>query len=166
MGIKDILTYEENNESSIYLHKEGLFWRAYEVSAYLFIRNIKDYQIKKKHYKNVGKDIVFLGFPNSVLDDILSKHNVAIEKNGSRTTKGNFYEAIEKQNKIARDHKPTQEEQETFLSSMNSYLGIMEHYKTYKLRKRMIFNNLSAWWWNYVYLSGGVSKFVLRTKRI
>jgi len=74
-------------------------------------------------------------------------------------TKGNFYNAIEKQNQIARDHKPTKEEQSAFQSSMNSYLGIMKHYKTYKLRKQMLFKNLSGWWWNYVYLSGGICKF-------
>ena len=79
-------------------------------------------------------------------------------------TKGNFYNAIEKQNQIARDHKPTKEEQQAFQSSMNSYLGIMKHYKTYKLRKQMIFKNLSGWWWNYVYLSGGICKF-LRKER-
>ena len=77
-------------------------------------------------------------------------------------TKGNFYEAIEKQNKIARSHKPSREEQEKFLSSMNSYLGIIKHYKTFNLRKRIIFKNLSGWWWNYVYLSGGIGKFVLK----
>ena len=38
-------------------------------------------------------------------------------------TKGNFYKAIEKQNKIAIDHKPTPEEKATFQSTMNSYLG-------------------------------------------
>jgi len=79
-------------------------------------------------------------------------------------TKGNFYSAIEAQNKIARDHKPSVEEQAAFLSSMNSYLGILKHYKTYKLRKKMIFKNLSAWWWNHVYLSGGISKFVLKRR--
>jgi hypothetical protein len=79
-------------------------------------------------------------------------------------TKGNFYNAIEKQNQIARDHKPTKEEQQTFQSSMNSYLGIMKHYKSYKLRKEMIFKNLSGWWWNYVYLSGGIAKFEMKTK--
>lgn len=49
---------------------------------------------------------------------------------------------------------------------MNSYLGIMKHYKTYKLRKRMLFKYLSGWWWNQAYLSGGVAKFVLKTKII
>ena len=81
-------------------------------------------------------------------------------------TKGNFYEAIEKQNYIARDHKPTREEQEQFRSSMNSYLGIMKHYKTYRMRRRMIFENLSGWWWNYLYLSGEIGKFVLKRKHL
>ncbi len=81
-------------------------------------------------------------------------------------TKGNFYTAIEKQNKIARDHKPTKEEQAAFLSSMNSYLGIMKHYKTYNLRKKMLSKKLSGWWWNHVYLTGGISKFVMKIKTI
>jgi len=79
-------------------------------------------------------------------------------------TNGNFYTAIEKQNKIARDHKPNKEEQNMFLSSLNSYLGIMRHYKTYNLRKRLISKNLSAWWYNYTYPSDGVRKFVLKQK--
>ncbi len=60
--------------------------------------------------------------------------------------------------------KPSREEQQQFLSFMNSYLGIMKHYKTYKLRKRMLFKYLSGWLWNQAYLSGGVAKFVLKTK--
>ena len=78
-------------------------------------------------------------------------------------TKGNFYNAIKKQNQIARDHKPTKEEQQAFQSSMNSYLGIMKRYKTYKLRKNMIFKNLSGWWWNCVY-PVGYEKFVMKRK--
>jgi len=47
---------------------------------------------------------------------------------------------------------------------MNSYFGIMKHYKTYRLRKKILLKYLSGWWWNQVYLSGGVAKFVLKTK--
>ncbi|MFC1725796.1 RNA-directed DNA polymerase [candidate division KSB1 bacterium] len=53
-------------------------------------------------------------------------------------TKGNFFKAIVQYNKIARNHKPSIEVSEKFLSSMNSYLGIMKHYKTYISRKRFI----------------------------
>lgn len=66
-------------------------------------------------------------------------------------TKGNFYNAIIKHNKNIRDHKPTTEEKAAFQSSMNSYLGLMKHYKTYKLRKSTIRNNMSVWWLNYFY---------------
>ena len=82
----------------------------------------------------------------------------------AKRTKGNFYNAIEKHNQIARDHKPTLEEQQAFQCSMNSYLGIMKHYKSYKLRKEMIFMNLSGWWWNLFFIAGGASKFVLKRK--
>ena len=81
-------------------------------------------------------------------------------------TKGNFYNAIEKQNQIARNHKPTKEEQQAFQSSMNSYLGIMKHYKSYNMRKRMIFKRLSGYWFNHVYLSGGIAKFVLKVRPV
>lgn len=61
-------------------------------------------------------------------------------------------------------YRPGKEQEAAFLSSMNSYLGIMKHYKTHKLRKRMLFKKLSGWWWDRVYLSGGIAKFVLKIK--
>ena len=60
----------------------------------------------------------------------------------------------------------TKEEKAAFLSSMNSYLGIMKHYKSYKLRKQMIFKRLSSYWFNHVYLSGGIAKFVLKVRPV
>jgi hypothetical protein len=81
-----------------------------------------------------------------------------------KRTKSNFYQAIQKENTIVKNSKPTKEEQLEFQSSMNSYLGIMKNYNTYKLRKRMLWKNLSAYWWNHVYLSGGYAKFVLKKK--
>ena len=108
---------------------------------------------KKIYLQHYSKGVKFLG-------TVILPNRIYI----ANRTKGNFYQAIEKQNEIARDHKPTKEEQATFQSSMNSYLGIMKHYKTYKLRKEMLFKNLSGWWWNYAYLSGGIAKFVLKRK--
>lgn len=129
---------------------------------------------KKIYLQHYSKGVKFLG-------TVILPNRIYI----ANRTKGNFYNAIEKQNKIARDHsprginksnfinsrtqsiqrgKPTKEEQQAFQSSMNSYLGIMKHYKSYKLRKEMIFKNLSGWWWNYVYLSGGIAKFKIKTK--
>ncbi len=108
---------------------------------------------KKIYLQHYSKGVQFLG-------TIIKPHRIYI----ANRTKGNFYNAIEKQSRIARDHKPSKEEQAAFLSSVNSYLGIMKHYKTYNLRKRMINKNLSAWWWNYAFSTGGLSKFVLKSK--
>ncbi|MBP9649142.1 MAG: RNA-directed DNA polymerase [Paludibacteraceae bacterium] len=110
---------------------------------------------KKIYFQHYSKGVKFLG-------TVILPNRIYI----ADRTKGNFYNAIEKQNQIARDHKPSKEEQQAFQSSMNSYLGIMKHYKSYKIRKEIIFKNLSAWWWNYVYLSGGIAKFEMKRKTV
>ena len=69
MKIEDIIKTEDN--TSIYLHNEGLFWRAYDYSAYAFVNSIKQYNAKKKFIKKVNNEIVFLGFPASAFNNIL-----------------------------------------------------------------------------------------------
>ena len=108
----------------------------------------------KIYFQHYTKGVKYLGA-------VIKPHRVYI----ANRTKGNFYQAIQRLNLIARDHKPTKEEKGKFLSSMNSYLGIMKHYKTYRLRKRIIIKNLSGWWWNSAYLSRSINKFSLRQKR-
>jgi len=110
---------------------------------------------QKIYFQHYSKGVKYLGA-------VIKPHRIYI----ASRTKGNFYEAIQRQNMIARDHKPSLEEMERFLSSMNSYLGILKHYKTYKTRQAMLFNHLSAWWWNHVHLSGGIGRFVLKQKRL
>jgi len=73
MQIKNIIAKEDNNANSILLFREGIFWRAYERSAFLFITHLKPYRLSKKYYKNVGCEIVFCGFPNTTLDELLAK---------------------------------------------------------------------------------------------
>jgi RNA-directed DNA polymerase len=108
---------------------------------------------KKIYLQHYSKGVQFLG-------TVIKPNRIYI----ANRTKGNFYNAIQKHNKVVQNSKPSRAEQKQFLSSMNSYLGIMKHYKTYKLRKRMLFKYLSGWWWNQAYLSGGVAKFVLKNK--
>ncbi|MDP2903352.1 MAG: reverse transcriptase/maturase family protein [Methylovulum sp.] len=107
----------------------------------------------KIYLQHYSKGVQFLGA-------IIKPQRIYIAKR----TQGNFYMAIEKHNALVIEHKPSKEQQAAFLSSMNSYLGIMKHYKTHQLRKRMLFKNLSGWWWRRVYLSGGMTKFVLKEK--
>ena len=137
----------------IHNDKEFLKCLIQKIRAFLKEELLLELHPKKIYLQHYSKGVQFLG-------TVIKPHRIYI----ANRTKGNFYEALEKQNIIARHHKPSKEEQNNFLSSMNSYLGIMKHYKTYNLRKRMINKKLSAWWWNYVYSTGGLSKFLLKSK--
>ena len=86
MNIKEILKLETDNDSSIILHKEGLFWRAFEVSAFLFVQHVKEYQLTKKYYKNVNREVVYLGFPDSALEEVLSKTDGIVLKTDKQIT--------------------------------------------------------------------------------
>ena len=86
------------------------------IKAYLSKELCLPLHPKKIYLQHFSKGVKFLGV-------VIKPHRIYI----ANRTKGNFYEAIEKQNKIARNHKPTKKEQKDFLSSMNSYLGIIKH---------------------------------------
>jgi len=124
------------------------------------INYIRDYLINvlmldlhpnKIYLQEYSRGLQYLGV-------VIKPHRIYI----ANRTKGSFFKAIEQQNRVTKDNKPNINEKEEFRSSMNSYLGIMKHYKTYKLRKKMLFKNLSALWWNYAYLTGGYAKFVIK----
>lgn len=96
----------------------------------------------KIYLQHYSKGVKYLGA-------VIKPHRIYI----ANRTKGNFHQSIETWNKIIRAKKRLiKEEQDGFLSSMNSYLGIMRHYRTYKLRKKMLRENLSVYFWNYFYI--------------
>lgn len=72
MGIKEIIEQESKNENAIYLFKEGMFWRMYQKSAYNFTRQIKELKVMKKFYKNVNGEVVYAGFPDTILSQIVA----------------------------------------------------------------------------------------------
>lgn len=111
-----------------------------DIKSYLKENLFLDLHPDKVYLQHYSKGVQYLGA-------IIKPHRIYV----ANRTKGNFFEAIEKQNKVVRENKPTKEEQAAFQSSMNSYLGIMKHYKTYKLRKAMIRNDVSGWWENIFY---------------
>jgi hypothetical protein len=65
MKIKEIVKLEEDNHDKCYLIKEGLFWRAYEKSAFWFVDKLRSYMITKKHFKGLNADVAYIGFPDT-----------------------------------------------------------------------------------------------------
>ena len=59
-------------------------------------------------------------------------------------TKGNFYNSILQHNKTADSHKPDKTELKAIQSSINSYLGIMIHYKSFFIRKKYLQDKLCS----------------------
>ncbi len=77
-----------------------------------------------------------------------------------KRTKGNFYAKIQEWNEVIAKRNLNKKEIQEFVSCMNSYLGIMQHYDTYKLRKKMLDENLAEKFWGYVGSGEGYGKLV------
>ena len=110
---------------------------------------------RKLYLQHYSKGIQFLGV-------MIKPNHILIGKR----IKGNFFDAITRSNAIASSHKPSREEQAAFLCSMNSYLGLMKHYDTYKLRKKMLIKHVFIWWWNLMCCSGGCAKLVAKQRKM
>ncbi len=105
--IKERIEQEQSNIDKIYLYKEGIFYKAYERSAYLWVNNICNYEIKKRYVKPYREYV---------------RNNTIIRiKNAVNGLVGADCGKIE--------------------HSVNSYLGIMGHCKSYNLRRRIFCSN-------------------------
>jgi retron-type reverse transcriptase len=140
----------------ILVHEDKTFLKSLIPKIEGFLREELELELhpRKRYLQHYCKGIPFLGV-------ILKPHCIY----AGRRIKGNFYEAIARHNMVIKDHKPTKEEQMAFLCSINSYLGILSHYQTHRLRKSMLKKHLSIWWWNLVYFSGGCAKLTLKTSK-
>lgn len=84
----------------------------------------------------------------------------------SNRTKGNFYDMLKKQynyisNLEEKGLEPSLDDIEYFVGSVNSYLGFMKHYNTYKLRRKMLFSKLVRKWLEYCYIDWNLNKLVI-----
>lgn len=78
-SIKDKLKAEEHNECTVRLWPEGTFYKAYERSAYLFVKQVRPYEVRKRYVHTVGSDVISIGFPQSVLDKLDLTHAAATD---------------------------------------------------------------------------------------
>lgn len=65
MTLQEIIAAESRNTDKIYLHLEGIFWKAYERSAFAFIHRISRYKASKRFVKYLDAKVVSLGFPDA-----------------------------------------------------------------------------------------------------
>lgn len=70
MTVKEIIQIENGNRNTIILLREGIFWRAYEKSAYAFSMQVHPYKPTRKWVIAVKQDVVSLGFPVSAAENV------------------------------------------------------------------------------------------------
>ena len=85
---------------------------------------------------------------------------------GNRIKSG-FYESIQAQNIVIKaicrnNSTPSEENFEQFISTMNSYLGLMRHFSTFRLRERMLNKYLSRLWYRFVTVDQNINKFTVK----
>ena len=152
LGIK---YYGRYVDDFVLVHKDKEYLKTCipRIRIYLNEELLLELHPNKIYFQHVHKGVQYLGA-------VVKPYRINI----ASQIKGNYYNTIVAQNKIANHHVPTKEEQAAFVSVMNSYFGLMKHYSTFKQRKSILFNTMSAQWWNHVYLTGDIGKFVLRKK--
>lgn len=105
---------------------------------------------KKIYLQHYGHGVPYLGA-------VIKPNRVYVGKR----TKGNFYDSIMRHNAVVAGHVPSNAERAAFRASMNSYLGVMGHFDSRRLRRSMVGQHVRGWW-KYAHTNGDVSKIVLR----
>jgi hypothetical protein len=106
---------------------------------------------RKIYLQHYTKGVVFLGA-------VIKPYRIYI----ANRTKANFYEAVHKYNQLVEGTAPSPELKKQFVCSMNSYLGIVKHYRTAKMREHIIRKVVSPEWWRHFLANGRFRKVVLK----
>jgi len=106
---------------------------------------------KKIYFQHFSKGVKFLG-------GYIKPYIMFVDKR----TKGNFYKLV----RLINSEFITKKDDEAYLlnlrSSINSYLGTMIHFSSYKLRTHIL-SSLNAPFYNYFMTDKNLTKVVLKT---
>lgn len=99
----EIYRLEENNEGKVYLFPEGLFYKAYEKSAFLLCKLVHPFKVSIRSYKGIKDSIASIGFPKSSLENFSSKLEQDISTLPPQPGSG-FCEWKERQSAVLTDY--------------------------------------------------------------
>ncbi|MDR1563055.1 MAG: hypothetical protein LBS54_08280 [Dysgonamonadaceae bacterium] len=142
---------QDTNSMTVYLFREGVFWIAYEQSAWA-VSQVKQLKPTRKLVKAVGCDVVSVGFPDSALDTV-AKHFENVEKVANRVTMKTqkpanmeSFEAWRAEINIRHTTAPAISQNEISGTSLTSNVAIVEKIRSFNLSNKtpmecMIFLN-------------------------
>ena len=137
-------------DDMVFIHRDKMFLKSIipKIRNYLKRELKLELHEKKIYFQHSSKGVKFLGA-------VIKPHRIYI----ANRSKGNFYARIWEWNELlkAGGNKTDKEQAEKIIAVANSYLGLMKHYRTAKLRRKM-FDRLSVHFWNYFYIESGILK--------
>lgn len=139
----------------VVIHKSKEFLRKIikKIKEYLFQELLLDLHPNKIYLQHFSKGIGFLG--------VFIKPFRIYFKNKN---KGNIRKKIVNWNKymMIKNNNLNREEKQKFFAFVNSILGLMAHYNSYKLRKKILLKEISIYFYNYFYIDFSYKKVYLR----
>ena len=77
MTSKEVIKSESENIGTIILYREGMFWKAYEHSAWFVCTFVRPLKVSKKRVKLLdGAEMVSVGFPDMSLETMMKGHTL------------------------------------------------------------------------------------------
>lgn len=83
---------------------------------------------------------------------------------GQRVRKG-FMQSVARHNRVVGKGVPDALQKKQFQNSLNSYLGLIIHFASYRMRRTIVRRHVRVEWLNYFYPSGGCRKWVAVVRR-
>lgn len=142
--VDDFIIVHEDKQFLLQLKKK--------LKAYMYAKLHLHLHPRKIYLQHYSKGVKFIGA-------VIKPHRVYT---GNRT-KGNLYAKIRQFNFLF-DKYPEQKKQtaDKLVASVNSYLGFMLHYRTFKIRSKILANQLVPVWQKYVTPDSSMKKIVLK----
>ena len=126
-----------------------------KLSAFLKDNLFLKFNSKKIYVQHIKNGFQFLG------TYIKPSHTTCAHR-----IKDNFVRSLKKYALLAMLHRPCKEEIVSFRSSVNSYLGILSHYKSYTFRVRQLDYFCTPFWSQFFALQRDAKKIILAKKAI
>lgn len=139
-GVKYYIRFVDDF-SFILPNKEDVVNLIPEIKNYLQEQLLTELHPNKIYVQHYSKGVRFVG-------TVIKPGRVYI----SNRSLGYFYSRIHEYNKLAMQGLQA-EYVEKFVQSINSYLGLLKHYRTYKLRRKIAEKHILPLWGKYIYFT-------------
>lgn len=151
----DCKYYGRYVDDMVIVHKDKEYLKSIIPIIRQYLKNelLLELHPKKIYLQHINNGVSFLGA-------YIKPYRIYIKN----SVKGNFYKKIEEFNDILKKSKieNIDKNNKKAVVCINSYLGMVSHFSSYKLRKKMLLECLSQDFKNFIHIDGGFNKVGLR----